>query len=317
MLLKLLILIGTAALAFSQDYFPLQVGNQWVYRTTFAGRTSTTVVDVLVTEFVNQQFYSVVRGFEEGQVLLRTDENNTLYRYDPVGKKEEVWAVFSTPEGKTYRTAITECNQTAKVESRNAVVKVPVGEFDWALRISYPVGNCADAGLISDAYLPYIGLIERTSNTIAGPRIMRLIYSRTGGVTVLSEPETSFSLALNNNVFMLGKESPLLTARLTLRNTSAKALELQFTSGQRYDLAIRNEKGEVVYRWSATRLFIAQLGTERIAGGERNWIETIPLGPEGAVLSPGSYSLEAFLTTADQKPRYAATVGFEVLPPTP
>ena len=155
MLLKLLILTGTATLAFGQDYFPLQVGNQWVYRTTFAGRTFTTVVDVTGTEFVNQQYYSVVRGFEQGPVLLRTDENNTLYRYDPVGKKEDVWAVFATPEGKTYATAITQCNQSAKVESRSAVVKVPVGEFDWALRISYPVGNCADAGLTSDAYLPH------------------------------------------------------------------------------------------------------------------------------------------------------------------
>ena len=293
-----------ASSAFAQDYFPLHVGNQWIYRSSLGARSSAlSVVDIPKTEIVSDKTYFVVRGFEGGTALLRQSEDGTLYNYNQETKAEEVWAVFSTKEGDTYRTAINPCTQTARVVSRSAKSSVPAGDFTNALQINYPAANCADAGLDSDFYAPYIGLIERTSITIAGPRRMQLIYARVGGVTVLSGSEVSFSVALDKTVYAEGEAA---TVRLALRNTTETPLKLDFTSGQRYDIAIRNSAGAEVYRWSAARTFAAVVGSETIAGGEINYADSIPLA-----FPAGRYSFDAWITNT-QAPQYAGTVGFDI-----
>ena len=289
----------------AQDFFPLHVGNQWIYQTSIGRGVTLNVVDIPRTETVGDQTYSVVRGFEDGTALLRMSGEGTLYRYNQNSKSEEVWAVFGAKEGDTYRTAINPCNQTARVESRSAKTTVPAGEFWNALSIRYLAANCADAGLDGEVYAPYIGLVERTSVTIAGPRKMQLIYARVGGVTVLSMPEVSFTVALDKSTYAVGG-APIV--RLTLRNTSSSPLVLDFNSGQRFDIAIRDAAGVDVYRWSASRTFSAVIGREEIAQGERNYVESIQL----ANRPPGRYTLEAWITGESQRPRYAATAGFDI-----
>ena len=299
-----------ATQAFAQDYFPLHIGNQWIYRTAITAKNSTvTVIDIPRTETINDKTYALVRGLPEGAALLRQSDDGTLYNYNTETKAEEVWAVFSTKEGDTYRTVINPCNQTARVESRAAKVSVPAGDFTNALAIQYPAANCADAGLERDYFAPYIGLVERTSQSIIGPRRMQLVYARVGGVTVLSGSELSFSVALDKTVYAAGEQT---SVRLATRNTTPDPLTLQFTSGQRFDIAIRNAAGEDVYRWSATRTFPAVLGSETISGGERNWSDVITLANgSGQVLPAGHYTLAAWLTDTEPA-RFAATVGFDI-----
>ena len=293
----------------AQDYFPLQIGNQWIYQVGFFGRTQTVTVDIPRAEIVNGQVYSVVRGFPEGEAWLRSNDSGVLYRYNPNAHgAEEVWAMFNTPEGGSYRTAITPCNQTAKVESRSAKASLPASDFVDLLAIKYPVGMCADAGLDSELYAPYIGLVQRTSITFGGPSVMKLMYARLGGVTVLAQPETSFSLSLDNSVYE--SPAPVLTARVTIRNTTPRPLQLRFSSSQRYNLVIRNLQGEEVFNLAATQLFAQVLGEENIAQSERNWVAIVPL-----TLRAGLYTVEAYLTTTDAKPRYTATASFEVVAP--
>jgi hypothetical protein len=176
----LLLCLGAVPL-FAQDFFPLHVGNQWIYQTASFGRTAITVIDIASAETIGDQTYSVVRGFEDGPALLRMSESGTLYRYDRDSKSEVVWAAFATKEGDTYQTGINVCNKTARVESRAAKVSLPAGEFANSFAVRYPAANCADAGLDGEIYAPYVGLVERTSVTIAGPRKMQLIYARVGG----------------------------------------------------------------------------------------------------------------------------------------
>lgn len=289
-----------SASSYAQDYFPLHVGNQWIYRTAAFGRVSLTVVDIPRTQTIGDQLYSVVQGLAQEPALLRSADGGTLLRYNPETRTEEVWAAFGTKEGDTYRTAIDPCNQTARVESRSAKATVPAAEFGNALAIRYPAANCADAGLDSDVFAPYIGLVERTSVTIAGPRKMQLIYARVGGVTVLSEPEASFAVTAS-------QAAGNLTARLTLRNSSAEPLVLDFNSGQRFNIVIRDSAGVEVYNWAAARTFIQLVGREEIASGERNWAETIPLA-----FPAGRYTMEAWLTTAGARREFASTVSFVI-----
>jgi hypothetical protein len=314
-LLPTLILTAAALpmLAAQPDYLPLHVGNQWVYRQDGRIRAGEPiVVDIPRTENAGSQTYYVVRGLgERPEILLRSSEEGTVYIYDPETRQESVWAAFATPEGGSYRTAVNPCNSTAIVASRNSKVTVPTGEFTGALTITYPAANCADAGLTNDTFLPYIGLVERESTTIAGPRFLRLTYARVGGVTVLSQPEVTFSLTLDKQAYP-GDGIPVLTARITLRSTQPQPLELTFPSSQRYDILIRDEAGKSYITWSADKLFAMVFGTEKFGPGERNWVAELPLSVNGERLAAGKYIAEAFLATQGPK-RYSATVEFEVL----
>lgn len=298
--------------SFAQDFFPLHVGNQWIYKTAI-GRTATfTSIDIPRTETIGDRTYWVVRGFEGGTLALLRSEDGTLYHYNNETRREEVWAVFPTKEGDTYETAINTCNKQAIVESRSAKATLPAGEFWNALRVRYPAANCADAGLSTDTFAPYIGLVERSFITIAGPRKMELVYARVGGVTVLSQPALSFAVTLDQLAYDVGASAAV---RMTIRNTAANTLTLNFSSGQRYDLVIRDQAGKEVFRDSARKTYVQVTGTEEIAQGERNYVELVTLASlDGQALPAGRYTMEAWLTTswAGQRPQYAGTVGFEI-----
>mgnify|MGYP000881520777 CR=1 FL=1 len=294
--------------AFGQtEFFPLHVGNQWVYRGEGRIASGPVVVDIPRSEMINNREYYLVRNLGESDAWLRMEDDGTLYALDRTSGTESVWAGFGTPEGREYRTAINPCNQTARVESRNGTVRTPAAEFVNVLEVSYPAANCADAGLTRDWFVPYIGLVQRESLTIAGPRYLKLAYSRVGGVTVLSEPELGVSLTLDSRA----PEGDTLVARLTVRSTQSKPLTLDFTSSQRYDFEIRNSAGEVVYRWSASRAFLQALGSEEIVG-ERNWVEELPLTVGGRRLPAGRYMVEGWLTARPESGAFRATLGFEI-----
>ena len=294
------------------DYFPLQVGNQWIYLASGRIAGDPLVVEVTASRTINGADYWEVRGFPgTAAVWLRMTEDGRLLAYDTQLGRELLWADFARPEGETYRTEIGVCNTAARISSRSARVSVPVGEFNNGLEIQYPPSGCADAGLTSEVYLPYVGLAQRTETTFAGPRRWDLVYAELGSVTYVSAPETSFSLAIDKPVYEIGSGSPpQMRARITLRNTTQTPMELTFPSGQSFDLVFRNDRGEEVYRWSNDKGFTLALRRMSLAQGEKNWMVLAPLGEPQAPLKPGIYTAEAWLTTAGTP--FRASVGFEV-----
>jgi hypothetical protein len=290
------------------DYFPLHVGNQWIYRVSGRIGGSPVVVDIPRTETISGRQYAVVRGFDEGEALLRMDERGILYRYNPDTRQEEIWAEFETEAGRTYRTAINPCNNTARVDSRSEMVRTPAGEFSGALAISYPAANCADAGLTGEVYLPWIGLVKRTALTIAGPRAMELAYARIGGATILSEPEIAFGLTLDRAVYSPDQE---MTARMTLRVTDQAPLKLVMASGQSFEILFKDSAGGIVWRWSDGKVFTQALRPVETGPGELTYAVRVLLGNGTKPLPVGHYAAEAFLNTYEGG-RYAASVGFAV-----
>lgn len=290
-----------AAGAFAQDFFPLQLGNQWVYRAGGRIRNSPVIVEVTATREVNGVSYFVLSGMPGAPLLVRKNDAGSLVIYDQQSREERNWVAFSAAVGEAFATSIDPCNKTAVIQSRNAKLNSPLGDFDNALRVGYAPANCADAGFTSETFLPYIGLADRRMTSIAGEVSWELIYARLGGFTVFSEKENSFSLTLDASQYRPGEA---LTARLTLRNTEPRALPLVFSSSQEYDLFIRNDKGEGVYTWSADKSFLQVIRQLELTG-EKNWIV---VGPQN--LPPGRYTATATIT-ADRK--FESTVSFQVL----
>jgi hypothetical protein len=312
--LATILALASSAMAAIPDYFPLHAGNQWIYRQTGGGVNRTLVVWVSGAESIGSQQYARLTGLEEGEALLRMEGEGRLLAYDRSTRTERVWADFSTRAGGEYATAIDECSKVARVKSTDANWKTPAAEFWGAFEVHYPSGNCADAGLVSDVFAPWIGLVRREALTIAGPRVMELIYARVGGVTVLSEPVVSFSLSLDRSLYGHPRDIPVMEARIAFLSTHPEPIEFSFPGTFRFDLSIRNEKGEEVYRWSEGRPNTLNIAFERFGPGERNFPVRVELkDKDGSALPPGRYTAEAWLLTMEQNKRYAATVGFQIV----
>jgi len=309
----LLLACGTAAAA-GPDYLPLYPGSRWVYRCS--GTTCPQDVpplEALRSAEAGGRIYSVVRWFSRQEAWLRVDDAGALWHYDPQTRQERRWYAFQTAEGQGYETSIDPCSPAARVSSRAFRYQGPLGSFDNALQIAYPPGGCADAGLTEEIFAPGIGLLRRTETTIAGPRAFELAYALIGNATEHGGSQVAFVLSLDQSLYTASGGVPQMSARLTLRNSAAEPLVLRFASGQIYDLAIKNERGDTLLRWSDGKGFTQALQDITVApGAEKNSVILLPLaGKTGAPLPPGRYTAEAWLTTTGQ-PAYAASAGFTI-----
>lgn len=308
----------TAACAFAQvDYFPLESGNQWVYRSEGRAGTAAFTVEVKQPQLFNGREYFLVEGFPtQTRVWLRKDPEGAVYMWDAEARCEAIWIDFPAQPPVVFKPGADPCAAHAAVESRQWEYKGPIGEFKNALSVKYAPGACADAGLERDVFLPWVGLVQRTEQTIAGPRVYNLVYARLGS-TVIGAGEAGFSLTLDRHVYYANlmppvdpaRATPVMTARLTVRNSTSEPLELNFNSSQRFNIVIYDSDGKVVYNWMATRLFMPVVGRETIIG-EKNWAETIPLAVGDRPLPAGRYAVVAELMSEGRP--FSATVPFEI-----
>jgi hypothetical protein len=301
-----LALLALPIFAATPDYFPLEVGNSWTYRSEGRLGTSVRTIEVLRADVIDGRQWFLVDYFDRSE-WLRVRDDGALVAWDTTARRERLWFNFAEDEKRSFATDFDTCVKAAQIESKSARYNGPLGSFDSALLIRFDT-SCADAGVTQALFLPYIGLASLETTTIAGPQTWHLIYSKTG-LTEASTGLVSSRLSLDSLVYLYAPEGGRqMIARLSVRNTTSRPRVLNFRSGQRYDLQLRNERGEVAYTWSADKLFIQVLGTETIpAGGERSWVIMVPLG----TLRPGKYVAEAWVTNDLQK-SYAASVGFEI-----
>ncbi len=298
------LLVATAAFA-QPDYLPLQAGNQWIYRSS-AGDLMT--LEVKRSAEFGGRLYYVLQGLPDGDHWLRRDENGSVLAYDPDRGQEQLWYAFLNPVGQPYQTFLPSSNGSAVVSSTKAIYWGPIGWYNWALEIQYP--GTFQVGFYRELFLPYVGLIWR-EQAAGGPAMLTwdLIYARLGGVTYVSEQNVSFGLTLDRRVYPASAE---MVARLTLRNSSWEPLQLQFPTSQTFDLVVRDEKGDIVYRWSDGKTILPLMHVVAFGYGENNFAILVPLTAKtGTPLPAGKYVAEAWLTTSGAR-SYTATAGFEI-----
>ena len=285
------------------DYFPLQVGNSWLYRMSTGRVASGDIyreISVDATESIDEQQYYSVNYFGR-PILLRADGENGIVLYDRQSGTEKPWLSLDQPEGATFATAIDPCSSTARIMARDAGVSIPAGEFADAVQVGFR-GNCADAGITQQFYAADVGLVSHEETSIAGPRRWELVYYR-AGVRNATGREVSFTMALDGGRYAPGST---VGVRLTLRSTNPDPLTLSYSSGQTYDLKIYDESGKLVYTWSAGRGFIMIVRQEKFGPGERSYGIAAPLGD----LPPGRYKAQAYLTTSPVM--FTAEATFEI-----
>lgn len=287
-----------AAFGQEPDFFPLQTGNQWIYRSTGRIPTNPWVVEVGGTRMVDGREYFRVTGFPTSPLMLRKT-NGALVFLNEDTRTEHLWVNFLAPQDEAFPSEIDACSKSASVVKRDAPHRGPTGEFPKALHIGYQA-FCADAGLIGEVFVPGIGLAQRRMTSIAGEQVFDLVYARVNGNTAVNGREQGFTLTLDRNSYTSGAT---MNARITLLNTTEDALNLTFPTGQDYDLVIWDGEGKQVYRWSDGRAF-PLIFRQMQFRGEQSWAVAVNL----PALRPGSYVAVANLAVAEGK--YEASVPF-------
>jgi hypothetical protein len=296
--------LSIAATAQTVDYFPLDAGNTWMYRLTGSRSTETAFRTIAVEgrETVNGAEYWRVRYFER-VVYLRSNTDGSIVSLNRASGNEEPWLKAGAPVGATFDSHIDQCTNTGRVDARGTEVVTPAGKFTDTVQISFR-GNCADAGTTQQIYAAGIGAVIDEETSFAGPRRYELIYFRVGSATG-GVAEKSFTIGLDALRYKAGSD---MGVRLTLRSTLPEPIALHFSSGQSYDLKIFNGAGEVVYAWSADKLFILIIRDEQFGPGERTYGFPVSLGK----LPPGPYVVQAFLTASPGT--YQAEISFDIVP---
>ena len=248
----ILILYATAAAkASAPDFLPLEQGNQWIYRSTSTAETFTISVGTPVMH--NGNVYHKVTGYAATPLYVRRADNGNLYWYNENTGADILLTSYEPVARSWYDTYMDGCEQGAQVQRDREQVRVPVGSFNGALVLSYrSYGGCGDRGILAEHYLDNLGLVRRTITTIAGPRTFDLVYARVGALRLSGEPGTSFRISAARSLLGRKSQFDVVTVPVSLRLSVDRSdpVRLRYAASQKFDVQVRNENGDIVYKWS-------------------------------------------------------------------
>jgi hypothetical protein len=297
--LCLAVLAGSLTL-WGGDLFPLQEGNRWTYA---SNRGSAFTVQVGAPVNQGDVTYLPLTGYTQQPVLARINDARDVVYLDEASGAEVVLISFAPSADSWWKTSGRMCTDEGQTQGDRVNYSGPAGAFSDALEIRYRSTSCNDAGTTGEQFADNIGMVRRVNTSFAGPVTYDLVQARVGSQTIDTATNGSFTVIVQNS----GAGNALaVTLRLTTRPTTP--LKLSFSSGQEYDIVMKDSNGKSVYTWSASRTFIESLH-DRIVEG--SWETTVQIPRPDAA---GAYTVEGWLTTSNG-PRFAATVPVSIDPP--
>jgi hypothetical protein len=283
------------------DFFPLETGNEWVYRESGAGAQFQ--IRVGAPALIGGQVYYTVHGYGVEPLLVRRGADGALYARDEERDGEVLLTSFRGEQGDWFRAPYRTCEQEGQAQERPANYQGPAGRFASTLRVRYRTLGCADAGVEEELYAENLGMLTRVVSTFAGPRTAHLIYARVGKFTLIADDGVTFDLALSP----VAGPDPKLRATMRLAVRGSTPHQLVFPSSQEYEITLKNADGLVLWRWSDGRVFTPAVRTVELGPGTRLINEDAPLP-----VQPGIYTVEAWITAGESRRELAASARFEV-----
>ncbi len=179
--------VASAALVQAQgtDYFPLQVGNQWILESESPTRELLNI-EVLRGRMQDGKAYFLVSGYAPEQRWIRQADDGTVYSFNEQWGYEDLLAQLRPGAGE-YRSLLGVCEQSAEPASQLAAYRGPYLQSAKAVAIQYGRTACRDAGLTEEIYAADIGPVRRSVTTFAGGRTFDLVYARVNGSVILSK----------------------------------------------------------------------------------------------------------------------------------
>ncbi|MBY0505704.1 MAG: hypothetical protein K2X03_17450 [Bryobacteraceae bacterium] len=287
----------------TQSYFPLEVGNRWVYRVNdrlATGLHKVRWVDRTVQQGGETWFVvrsQMVPGASANEVLWRVDASGRIYR-----RRNNVSELYLDPGPNQDASAAVQ------VQGRNVGANTPIG------RVTNAVDYLSREVLLTETgtYARGIGLVASSSNLIAGSsggfsQSLQLVDAFIAGGVRLVSPANGLELSPESQTLDVvgrtarncalpcyfvacglggappdppGTYKPCLSTRVKVQHPSARSLVLE----------LLNSDNEAVH--SVTR----PVG---LSPDEQMWFETIPFyRPTGIMLPLGDYQLRATVKAA-------------------
>lgn len=296
-----------ASAAQAADFFPLSPGNHWTYQSA-SGETFEITVGLSPIVTSGGLIYHKVTGYATQPLYLRRGDNGVIYWLNQDFDREEILTDFRPLSGAFYNTVISApCDQDAQAEERPVEFEGAGGVFPEARAIRYRILDCADTGVENELYLDNIGLARRVNQTIAGPREFNLVSAKVGSMTLSAAPGVDFRVSLSAAAIHRERRDEPVNVAVTLRLSVDRmdAVHLRYTTSQRYDIAVKNERGDTVYLWSAAAIFLPVLSDEDVISKE--YTEALTLQ-----LPDGRYQVEAWLTTDARERQFAGVATLSV-----
>lgn len=274
------------------DMFPLQTGNTWIYHESATGQDL--IIRVGTPVVAEERVYYSLSGYVEQRVLVRMNETGSMVYLDQETGAERLLTSFEPFERGWWNAPFRQCEQEGQTLEKPGVHDGAAGPILDVQEMRYRSFTCADAGVESEQYAANIGMVRRVVGSIAGPRKFDLVYARVGKQIIDALPHGRFTVSIGDG------------AILRLQVNSPAPVNLLFPTAQEYDLVLKDEAGNVVWKWSDGQMF-AQAAHERTVGTEWSAKVIVPWPAQ-----EGNYTLQAWLTTATDAPQFAATAPVRV-----
>jgi hypothetical protein len=286
----------------AERFFPLHAGDFWQYRSTngqhqFRIESTLPIID-------GGRVYHGIRGYVEGNRArqIREVEGVGLFVADFETSTETLLTSFNASATPTFPADFRPCGTVlGTVQPQRESLMLPSGYWQDTLRITYQSANCGEPSVVSEIYVPGIGMVQRTLRVGDEIREYNLVYARVSNQLVFAGWFSLTSLiwhppAQNDRVL-----------RFTILSAGGYGREarLLFDTAQRFDLVIRDANRNKIWQYSDGKTFLP--GNWRIDGPAAFDVE-VPLDAlPGKTLPPGLYTVEAWLTTTGGNPTHATS----------
>ncbi len=271
-----------AALLCGADFFPLQPGNEWTYRSEPGGATTTIRVATTPLVAADGRVFHRLIGYAAEPLWVRVRGDGNLYYFDEESTRDRMLTDFADEFNAEFR----HCTSMGKPEKGGVIAYT---------------SSCADAGLDREVYQANIGLVERTEQTIAGPKTMKLVAAKVGQWTLGGQDGSLFQVQVAR------KDATTLTVTMRL-NAGPAPFKVMFPTGQTYDVVLRDPDGDVVWRWSEGQAFIQVVREEEVTEAGLRYAVDVPLALQlPRPWKDGVYTVEAWLTAGPSGREFAGS----------
>ena len=303
------------------SYFPLQVGNQWIYRVLEPGQEPTSHI-VSVTEQITGTdglpLFTLVGYFGRSQFVYSL-RNGTVGESGPGDGPNYLWYLLKAPVGAHWILSLMDASPpcingaNVRVASRSDTVRVPAGEFRNVVRLEYST-PCMSAGIQAEWFAPGIGLIKRQEvNSAFTVRTLELAAVNLGN-PLPPRPAYGASLLLDRPLYvqnLMPSPSPelgiaVVDAAFLLSNLTGTPVESIFGGCRSATFAVVDSEGKELIKVRGDDGGCCACATPQNLPLERGSLllrAKIPLALEdGTPLPVGDYAVVATLDAVNVPP---------------
>jgi hypothetical protein len=313
----------------SADFFPLSVGNRWVYDVVNQEGRKVNEIDFSVREHTIRQgrsFY-VLTGFP---FVLEGGDRIHLLRYDKAEK--QFVRVFEEEEGALF---LSEGSSTEVVEADKTGLPLKFVLHSGRMDITFQRGvGIVEVRLQAGDAVQVAKIASARVGEGVGPSGATATASKAPAVDKPPSPAQAAGIPLPktadqkvkervDNVGSITDDNPLLIVDagevadghkfvLQVRNISDKLLPISFTTQQSYDFAVIDvATGQEVWRWSQTMFFMTQVKRTEAIPPQGAWkFEAIwnHRDKNQNPVAPGEYKVVGIVSTKPEIESEAITI---------